>query len=180
MPAKLNQPSTAVGKGIPGDEAGFTALVRQHQGMVYGLARHVLGHAADAEDVAQEVFLALYRHRARIESEAHLNHWLRAVTARKCIDWRRRKRPLVELFESDAAAGACAREDCVEPRLRTLLASLAPPARLALVLRYQEDLNPREIASTLKMPLATVKSHLRRGLDRLRQGLAQKKEDRRV
>jgi RNA polymerase sigma-70 factor, ECF subfamily len=56
----------------------------------------------------------------------------------------------------------------MESRLRTLVASLTPAARAVVVLRYQEDLDPTEIAQTLKMSLNTVKSHLKRSLATLR------------
>ncbi len=59
----------------------------------------------------------------------------------------------------------------LERSLRTLLADLTPPARAVLLLRYQEDLDPVDIAKTLDMPVNTVKSHLKRSLETLRQGL---------
>jgi RNA polymerase sigma-70 factor, ECF subfamily len=57
----------------------------------------------------------------------------------------------------------------LERHLRELIADLSPPARAVLLLRYQEDLDPIDIARTLDMPINTVKSHLKRSLDVLRQ-----------
>jgi RNA polymerase sigma-70 factor (ECF subfamily) len=67
----------------------------------------------------------------------------------------------------------------LQRHLRALLADLSPDARAVLLLRYQEDLDPLEIARTLDMPINTVKSHLRRSLDAMRQKLAVTTESRR-
>src|SRR3954463_3568883 len=73
-----------------GDESAFSDLVRQHQAMVFGLAIHFLRRHAEAEDLAQDVFVALHQNLARMESEAHVRFWLCTVTSRRCIDRARR------------------------------------------------------------------------------------------
>lgn len=153
---------------VPDDEPGFARLVAAHQAMVYGIAWHSMRNPADAEDLAQEVFLALYQHRAAIHSAEHLRFWLRQVTARRCVSFRRRWRPFAALDENAPAAPTGTSDPWQASRLRRLVRSLAAPARLVLVLRYQEDREPEEIAELLNMPVATVKSHLRRSLQRLR------------
>ncbi|MGH9534562.1 MAG: RNA polymerase sigma factor [Terriglobales bacterium] len=156
------------GPAVPEDEAGFAAVVRKHQGMVHAIAWHFLHDRAAAEDLAQDVFLSLYAHRGEIASPRHLVFWLRQVASRKCLD-RRRRRPAEPLpTELPATPGAEVSDPWEKQRLWRLLAALPPPPRLALLLRYQQDLSVEEIATTLNMPAATVKSHLRRGLDRLR------------
>lgn len=152
---------------VPGEEAGFTTVVTRHQRLVYGMARRALGRRQDAEDLAQEVFWALYQHRDEIRSEQHLVYWLRQVTARKCIDYRRRRRfQEDELPELPAAAAGS--DPWLAGALRQAVGRLPMRARLVVILRYQQDLDPEEIAPILAMPLATVKSHLRRSLARLR------------
>src|SRR5512142_2770476 len=85
-----------------GDEAAFTALVRAHESMVYSLALHFFHDARIAEEVAQDVFLQLYRGLDSIESDAHLVAWLRRVTSNRCIDSARRNRlHCVPLDETD-------------------------------------------------------------------------------
>ena len=154
-----------------GDPAAFAMLIRQHQGMVFSLALHVLRSRAAAEDLAQEVFLELYRHLSRIESAAHASSWLRRVTSHRCIDEirRRRHRPeqTVDVLP-DRGLAPVAREYFLEDRLQALVATLPARARMVVVLRFQEELDPSEIAEALSMPVNTVKSHLRRSLSVLR------------
>src|SRR6188768_1015475 len=74
-----------------GDQAAFAALIRRHQNMVFSLALHMLRSRPAAEDLAQEVFLKLYRSLHRLESEAHVVSWLRRVASHRCIDEIRRR-----------------------------------------------------------------------------------------
>ena len=160
-----------------GDAAAFARLIRQHQSMVFSLALHALHSRAAAEDLAQEVFLDLYRHLTRIESAAHATSWLRRVTSHRCIDEirRRRHRPelTVEVLPERGVAPAT-REFFIEERLQSLVATLPPRARMVVVLRFQEELEPSEIAEALNMPVNTVKSHLRRSINVLRIRLSQR------
>src|SRR5512147_2569678 len=80
-----------------GSETAFSALVRGHQAMVFGLAYHFLRSRGAAEDLAQDVFLALHQNLSRVVSAAHLTFWLRRVTCNRCIDSVRRLRHRLEL-----------------------------------------------------------------------------------
>jgi len=157
-----------------GDPAAFAAVVRRHQAMVFSLALHALRSRAAAEDLAQEVLLELYRSLARIESDAHAASWLRRVTSHRCIDELRRPRHRMELAVDalpERGAAPASREPFLEQRLQALVARLPPRARMVVVLRYQEELEPAEIGDALNMPVNTVKSHLRRSLAVLRASL---------
>lgn len=167
-----NDDTLALARG--GDATAFAAIVRRHESMVFSLALHVLQNRAAAEDLAQDVFLELYRSLCRIESAAHVMWWLRRVTSHRCIDELRRLRRRVEQpmdVVPDRGAAPRPRELFLEGRLPQLVANLPPRARMVVVLRYQEDLEPSEIAEALDMPVNTVKSHLRRSLAVLRAGL---------
>jgi RNA polymerase sigma-70 factor, ECF subfamily len=159
-------------RALAGERAAFGALVRRHQRSVYSLALRMLSDRHAAEDLAQEVFLQLYRSLASVASQAHLSFWLRKVTMHRAID-RLRREPRhagAALEEADALASEVPDGDPIlERRLRSLLAQLPAPARAVVLLRYQEDLDPVEIARILKMPVNTVKSHLRRSLAMLRE-----------
>lgn len=152
----------------------FAALVTEHQKSVFSLALRMLGSAPLAQDVAQDVFMQLHLKLASIESAQHLGFWLRRVTANKAIDQLRRS-SLIRVTSLEGEAELPGAEDPGDPllqtRLRSMLLQLSPAARAVMVLRYQEDLDPVEIARTLEMPLNTVKSHLKRSLDSMRQGL---------
>jgi RNA polymerase sigma-70 factor (ECF subfamily) len=150
----------------------FEQLVDEHQSMVFSLAWRMTGDRGLAEEIAQDVFMEMDRHIAKLESPAHARFWLRRVTMSRSTDALRRQKVrggglLVEIREQHGLF--------IEPdssplanRLEELLATLPEAQRSALILRYQEDLTPEEIAATLAAPLATVKSHLQRGLKLLR------------
>src|SRR5258708_9316899 len=79
-------------QGAAGDHESFGSLIREHQDMVFSIAWNFLHDRDRAEEIAQEVFLQLYRTLGEIESPAHLTFWLRRVTANRCIDESRRGR----------------------------------------------------------------------------------------
>ena len=150
----------------------FENLVDEHQSMVFSLALRMTGDRGLAEEIAQDVFLELDRNLGKLEGPLHAMHWLRRVAMSRSADALRKKRVRrmdfwVEIEESHGARP----EPAVSPlgaRLEGLLATLPEAQRAALVLRYQEDLTPEEIAAVLDAPLATVKSQLQRGLKLLR------------
>jgi RNA polymerase sigma-70 factor (ECF subfamily) len=148
----------------------FADLVRIHQGMVFSIAYHYVHDRAVAEEIAQDVFLQLYRHLSSLESEAHAARWLCKVTGHRCIDYVRQRRPEVALDEIPEPVSPPAPGDpLMAQRLRRMVSSLPPKARIVVVLRYQEDLEPEEIAGVLGWRLNTVKSQLQRSLKMLRQ-----------
>ena len=149
--------------------------MRRYQGMVFSIAFHFLQDRSAAEELAQDVFLQLNRHLPGLQSHEHVTFWLRRVAAHRCIDYaRRRKHPFLAL---DAVPEPRARENTSDPllsrRLRRLIASLSHKPRLVMILRYQEDLTPDEIAAATGMPIGTVKSHLQRSLAMLREKMVQ-------
>jgi RNA polymerase sigma-70 factor (ECF subfamily) len=142
--------------------------------MVFSLAHRFLRDRTAAEDLAQDVFLELYRNLPGLRSAAHMRFWLRRVTSHRCIDWLRKSanKPEAPLDDVPEPAAVQARGDILlDERLRELVARLAPRPRLVVLLRFQEDLEPSEIAAVLDMPVNTVKSHLRRSLAALREQL---------
>ena len=164
-------------RALAGETAAFAALVREQQRSVYSLALRMLGDRQKAEDLAQEVFLQLHRNLASIESVTHLTFWLRKVTVNRSID-RLRREPKMEVLPLEAADTVAADgvdevafDDLLVRRLRRLVDQLPPAPRAVLLLRYQEDLDPTDIARTLSMSINTVKSHLKRSLTVLRKGL---------
>ena len=150
-------------------ERDFAGVVREHERMVFGIARNMLKETAAAEEVSQDVFLELFRQRESIESDEHLTHWLRRVTSNRCIDAIRRRRPTLALEQAPVLSVA---EKVADPLMAKAvldgLQTLPAEQRAAITLRYQEELALSEIAETLGLPLSTVKSHLHRGLRKLR------------
>jgi RNA polymerase sigma-70 factor (ECF subfamily) len=150
----------------------FEQLVDEHQSMVFSLALRMTGDRGLAEEIAQDVFLELDRNLGKIESAAHACFWLRRVAMSRSADaLRRRKVRGLDLWvemEEHHGLQLEPRSSPLGGRLEGLLATLPEPQRAALVLRYQEDMTLEEIAASLDTPVATVKSHLQRGLKLLR------------
>lgn len=161
----------ALARARTGDQAAFAELVREHQSMVFSLASRFFRNRSVAEDVAQEVFIHLYQNLGSIQSADHLRYWLRKVTGHRCIDHARRHK--MQTVSVDDAPEPVSMFDMPDALLRTtlrrLVATLPEKPRLVVTLRYQEDLDPTEIADILDMPVNTVKSHLRRSLLILRE-----------
>jgi RNA polymerase sigma-70 factor (ECF subfamily) len=158
-----------------GDAQGFRQLLRLHQDRVFRIALRFTGDPAEAEELAQDVFVKLHGALPQIQTPAHLVHWLLRTVSHRCIDRQRHARRRPRLIPIDAlpdAGNAPAPDPGGDPlanaRLHRLLHDLAPDARAVVLLRYQEDQDPTEIATALGMSVNTVKSHLRRSLDWLR------------
>ena len=154
-----------------GDGSAFADLVRLHQASVFSIGLRMLGRRDAAEDLAQDVFLQLYRKLDTLDSLEHLGFWLRRVAANLAIDWLRRASwsntsPLHEDFEIADERGEP--DPLMSRELGRLLGELPPGPRAVMVLRYQEDLDVADIAIALDMPVNTVKSHIKRSLTALR------------
>jgi len=150
----------------------FASLVRQHQAMVFSICWHVLRDRAVAEELAQDVFLSLHQHLATLESPEHVQFWLRKVSSNRALDVlrRRQRRPMVSLESApEPVAVSSTGDPMLGSALRKLVAALPEKARAIVVLRYQEDLDPTEIAGILDIPVGTVKSQLQRALALLRE-----------
>jgi len=156
-----------------GDHEAFGQLVAAHQAMVYSIAFHFFGDRDRGADVAQDIFLQLYRNLDSIATPSHLVHWLRQVTTRRCIDEVRRARlravPLDDVLELAAADRAA--DPLLGRTLRKLLTTLPEMQRLVVTLRYQEELGPNEISRIVGLRVNTVKSQLHRALRALRRKL---------
>jgi RNA polymerase sigma-70 factor, ECF subfamily len=150
---------------------GFEELLREHQSMVFSIAYRFLRDRAAAEELAQDVFLQLYRSLDSLESPEHVKRWLRRVATNRCIDSCRRQRlaPRIALDEvREPSAPAAVRDPMLSRALGQLVASLPENWRALVILKYQEEMDNEEIAQTLQMPVGTVKSQLSRALDLLR------------
>ena len=156
-----------------GDHEAFADIVTRHESMVFSLAYHFFHDRDRAEEVAQDVFLQLYRNLGAIESDAHLLFWLRQVATRRCIDQIRRSRlKAVSLEEIEEVQEKAADTDpLLDRKLRRLVSELPEAQRTVVTLRYQEDLDPSEICRIIGLPVNTVKSHLHRALQSLRKRL---------
>ncbi len=151
--------------------ATFAAMLREHQAMVFSIGWHFLRDRAVAEELAQDVFLKLHENLGSIESGSHLTNWLRRVMTQRCIDHSRRARlrPRVGLDGApEPRVAAVERDPMLASILDRQIARLPERSRMIVVLRFQEEMEPAEIAETLGIPVGTVKSNLHRALALLR------------
>jgi RNA polymerase sigma-70 factor (ECF subfamily) len=149
----------------------FPEALEAHKAMVYSIAWHFLHDRAVAEELAQDVFLELYRNWSSMQSAQHIVFWLRKVTSRRSIDVMRKRKTRAETsLEETAEPTALERvhDSMLSSYLERMVASLPEKQRIVIVLRYQEGMEPEEIADTLEMNVSTVKSQITRGLDLLR------------
>ncbi|MET9789923.1 sigma-70 family RNA polymerase sigma factor [Streptomyces canus] len=161
------------------DETAFAAVYRHWGSLVHTMATRSLGDAHEAEDVTQQVFLGAWRGRDGYRPErGPLGAWLVGITRRKIIDAlsaRTRRLTLIDSMTSDADVHrheAGAPDDVLDRVLLVdALSRLPRHQREVLCMAFYEDLTQAQIAEHTGIPLGTVKSHTRRGLRRLREGI---------
>jgi RNA polymerase sigma-70 factor (ECF subfamily) len=172
------------------DAGPFEAFVRRYQDMVFATAVRLLGNPADAEDVAQTVFLRAFQRFDEIGSSPAAAGWLKAVARNVCLNhlsryrarWRlfsEIRRPETEDSEADYEAGLTSEDSLaldVEQadllvHLEQALRLLPDHQRIPIVLFHFEDMGYQEIAGVLGVSLAKVKTDIHRGREALRRQL---------
>jgi RNA polymerase sigma-70 factor (ECF subfamily) len=174
--------TTLVSRLLQKDVNAFEQLYDRHSRAIYGLVVRILQHAGIAEEVVQDVFLQLWRNAAQYDSpRGPFVPWLFTLARNRALDTlrlkseRQRRRedqteelpPVVSAPEYEKQLDEKRRAE----KVRALMASLNPQQKKAIELAYFEGLSHTEIATALKEPLGTVKSWIRNGLLRLKEGL---------
>jgi RNA polymerase sigma factor (sigma-70 family) len=165
-----------VAAAFSGGRPDALSLVYERFGpLVYSIAMRSLGVRPDAEDVTQQVFVSAWRSRDRFDrTRGTLGGWLVTITRNKVTDALRNRqrdsRVLLQVTGGAVVAAPEAPADQVVDRIVMAdeLAQLPESQRLVMVMAFYSDLTHEQIARTLGLPLGTVKSHIRRGLQRLR------------
>jgi RNA polymerase sigma-70 factor (ECF subfamily) len=169
---------TAFMTGIPRtQEQNFELVVRAREAQVLRTAYRILGNYADAEDVAQETLVRLYRHGLDFPNEAALGSWLYRVTVNLCFDRTRSSKSSQQLPERLPGVEASAERDLLraerKQRLMLALEQLGTKERAAVVLREIEGLPTAEVAEILGSSEGTVRSQISKALVRLREILGE-------
>ncbi|MGW1531007.1 sigma-70 family RNA polymerase sigma factor [Streptomyces aureus] len=161
---------------VDGDEASLATAYRRWAPLVQALARRSLGDPREAEDVTQQVFLAVWRGARGYRPErGTVAGWLVGITRRKIADALSARTRRTELVGAAGALLVLADDSSSRPEsaldrvvVRHELAKLPTPQRRVLHLAFYEDLTQTQIAARTGWPLGTVKSHSRRGMHQLR------------
>ncbi|NBB15036.1 sigma-70 family RNA polymerase sigma factor [Caulobacter sp. SLTY] len=155
-----------------GDRAAFGELVRRHGSAVRGLLRRMGAQPSTADDIAQDAFLTAFERIAEFRGEGTFAAWVKRIAARLYVrKWRKDSRMTDEVEQDDEGHGG---EVSTVSRidLDEAMKSLSEQERLCVSLCYGAGLSHAEAAETIGAPLGTVKSHVKRGLDKLRLRLA--------
>jgi RNA polymerase sigma-70 factor (ECF subfamily) len=176
--------SELAARAAAGDGAAFHALVKRHRAMVYRLAYQFAGNHYDAEDIAQDVFIKVFRSLDRFRYDAQLTSWLYRIVMNACIDHKRRHAPAgwAPFTEDAELRMANTPEDGPGPEeqayggqlgevLEAEIARLPPGQRLVFTMRHHEGLKLCEIADALGLAEGTVKRQLHAAVHRLRAAL---------
>jgi len=169
-----------------GDRDAFGMLIELETRAVYRTCLRILGRPHDAEDVTQEAFMAAYRSIGSFRGEGSLRGWILRIATRQAFRRLSQRRPTADL---DAVGEPLIADRRAEPAdvvlaterardVRGAVASLAEPYREVVALRFFGELSLAEVAEATGRPLNTVKTHLRRGLERLRPVMATGEMDR--
>gem|GEM_PF-1156552 len=152
------------------EQMPFELIVSQHSSMVYSIAFNFFRDIGLAEDISQEAFLRLSMNLQSIKSQTHLALWLRRTTVRLCIDEHRKFSMRFATLDSapEPASDHDDEDFLAQSRIRELVSGLPKLTRMALILRYTEDLSNGEIAEIMREPINTVKSRITRALETLR------------
>jgi RNA polymerase sigma-70 factor, ECF subfamily len=174
---RMDEEERLLARVASGDMDSFAAVYDRYGGSVYSLAWKMLGDSQAAQEVAQEVFEAIWRGaKAFSPRRGNARTWILAMTHHKSVDAMRRQRvratePLSESHIDDADVTAQALRSVEGAAVRAALARLTEAQRVVVVLAYYGGYTQQEIAARLGIPLGTVKTRIRDGLLRLREWL---------
>jgi RNA polymerase sigma-70 factor (ECF subfamily) len=186
----MAEPSAAlVKRAQAGDRDALSALVASQQTYVYSIAMSLMHNPTDAADMTQEAFIRLLRSLGTYRGETKFTTWLYRLVTNICLDGLRRRGRAVDSLDEPTSLGGGEDGQSVGDRLadtdrwtqpeeevqlresaaevRDALTRLPGPQRLALTLHYFDDMRYEDIAEIMSLPLNTVKSHIRRGKERL-------------
>lgn len=176
--------SDLIARAAGGDPAAFQALVERHRSMVYRVAYQFAGNHYDAEDIAQEVFIKVYRSLDKFRQDAQLSSWMYRIVMNACIDHRRRHTPAGSAPFGEEAEQKLLNtaDETPDPENRAYAGELGQVLeaeinrlpqgqRIVFVMRHHQGLKLGEIADALGLAEGTVKRQLHAAVHRLRHAL---------
>lgn len=171
-----------------GDLAAFEELVRRYMRPIYNYLYRMTGEASDADDLAQEVFVQIYKSLPAARVDLPFKPWLYVIARNKCLDFLKKKRPLSfsslvspdsesspvdSIADEDPLPEELAERADLQRALQSAIAALPEKYRSVVALRYASGLTFAEIGAALSLPENTVKTHFQRAKAALRRSLAE-------
>jgi RNA polymerase sigma-70 factor (ECF subfamily) len=157
-------------RATAGDTKAFRVIVEYHQGFVYAVAFRFVGNENDAEDLAQEVFVRLWKNLSSYKEEIKLTTWLYKIITNLCLDFlksrygKRRKNAIDIMYGHNAQDLTNPEKEFQQEELMRAIhlaaEELKPKQRAVFVLRDLEGLSPEEVSETLSMSAGNIKSNL--------------------
>lgn len=173
-----------------GDQDSMRLLIEQYSGLVWSLVRRKISNTGDAEDLVQDIFSEIWRSAHRFNPEAGSEAtYVAVITRRRVIDAIRkitRRAPavpfdgVIEYSSSEPVPGNDAASEADVSSTLSILRSMAPQRRNVLELSVIQGLSHSQIVEATNMPLGTVKAHIRRGLEEIRNQLKSQSQDSRT
>jgi len=158
-----------------GDLEAFEELINRLRRRVYGFAYQHLRDSEEAHDLAQEIFVKLFRNLARYDSERPFEPWFWKLAANTTINYRRKRVPIPAEPQAESADPNSTMQTH-DPQLVEALSQLDPSYRLPILLHYYADLSLEQVSQTLSLSVPAIKSRLHRARAQLRNSLAEAEE----
>jgi RNA polymerase sigma-70 factor (ECF subfamily) len=168
-------PDSLIEQCLSGDQAAWEAVVRQHWRKVFNVAYKFVGKHDEAEDLAQDIFLKIFKALDTFDRRANFQTWIISIARNLCIDHYRSVRKERETIAREVDAGELTpasgdvgpdgvlEQSDLRALLQRALEKLPVSLRTAVVLRDLQELSYQEIADRLRLPEGTVKSRINRG-----------------
>ena len=154
-----------------GDDIAFGELVERYKHLVYGMVWRLTSDRSRADDLAQEVFLKIYRGLPYFRGEARLSTWIFRIVSNVCAQDRGQRRPEMSVLSvRERGSDDTAFEELeLRDRLEKAMAQLPENYRLLIAAHYLQGVQYEALAEALDIPVGTVKTHLYRAKRRLRE-----------
>jgi RNA polymerase sigma-70 factor (ECF subfamily) len=182
-------PDQLIERCLGGDQDAWEAIVRLNWRKVFNVAYKFVGRHEEAEDLAQDIFLKIFRSLATFDRRANFQTWLISVSRNLCIDYYRSVRKERETIDRqvtseevgpvslEAGPLAALEQHDLAAQLRRALQSLPESLRAAVMMRDIQELSYQEIAERLNLPEGTVKSRINRGRKELARQILRLRDD---
>ena len=173
----VNQEALLIEKARDGDISAFEKLISLYEKKIYNYCYRMTNNHEDAEDLAQEVFIKVYRNLNKFKGNSKFSTWIYRIAYNTCVDKYRKKRKAkifsLDYFNDEGVGNMQPVSDNPLPedeviqkeryeRIQACIASLKPKYKTVIILRDIQNYSYEEIAEILQLPLGTVKSHINR------------------